>query len=175
MSIVHNFDENWAAEPNTGCHLWLRCVDGKGYGIFKFKNKIHKAHRFAYERKYGPIPKGKLACHFCDTPSCCRPEHVWIGTDQDNADDKMRKRRHPVFSKTHCPQGHPYSGDNLRIAPNGFRRCRICEREICNKWHKENRIYLNAKKLERYYANKRKHKLSSTSASGVASQEHQKV
>lgn len=30
--------------------------------------------------------------------------------------------------KTHCPQGHPYAGDNLRIMANGNRRCRECDR-----------------------------------------------
>jgi len=28
--------------------------------------------------------------------------------------------------KTHCKHGHPLSGDNLRIAPNGVRVCRAC-------------------------------------------------
>lgn len=33
-------------------------------------------------------------------------------------------------AKTHCPQGHPYSGDNLYVVPeNGARRCRTCIRE----------------------------------------------
>ena len=31
--------------------------------------------------------------------------------------------------KTHCPQGHPYSGDNLSTRPNGDRRCRACHRD----------------------------------------------
>ena len=30
--------------------------------------------------------------------------------------------------KTHCPAGHPYSGDNLRLTRNGYRRCRECGR-----------------------------------------------
>ena len=28
--------------------------------------------------------------------------------------------------KTHCKHGHPLSGDNLRISPNGMRACRAC-------------------------------------------------
>ena len=32
--------------------------------------------------------------------------------------------------KTHCPQGHPYAGDNLYIHPTrGLRYCRTCGRE----------------------------------------------
>lgn len=29
-------------------------------------------------------------------------------------------------AKTHCPQGHPYEGDNLRLAKDGKRLCHTC-------------------------------------------------
>ena len=29
--------------------------------------------------------------------------------------------------KTHCPKGHPYTGDNLYVDPKGNRRCRACK------------------------------------------------
>ena len=32
------------------------------------------------------------------------------------------------LAKTHCPYGHPYSGENLYTAPNGYRQCRTCRR-----------------------------------------------
>ena len=28
--------------------------------------------------------------------------------------------------KTHCPYGHPYSGENLRVDKRGYRECRTC-------------------------------------------------
>jgi hypothetical protein len=31
--------------------------------------------------------------------------------------------------RTHCPQNHPYSGDNLYLKSNGRRECRTCHRE----------------------------------------------
>jgi hypothetical protein len=30
--------------------------------------------------------------------------------------------------KTHCPQGHPYEGNNLHVTPKGYRKCRTCDR-----------------------------------------------
>lgn len=32
-------------------------------------------------------------CHTCDNPSCCNPGHLFLGTGQDNALDRMKKNR----------------------------------------------------------------------------------
>jgi hypothetical protein len=42
-------------------------------------------------------------------------------------------------SRTHCPQGHPYAGDNLYVAPNGERYCRACGREKNRRWKAKQR------------------------------------
>jgi hypothetical protein len=42
------------------------------------------------------IPDGMLVCHTCDNPPCCNPKHLFLGTFQDNIDDRERKgRNHP--------------------------------------------------------------------------------
>lgn len=52
------------------------------------------------------------------------------GTYSENAYDMGRHGTNPRLNNTHCPQGHPYSGDNLVLGtrPNGdkYRRCRTC-------------------------------------------------
>lgn len=50
-------------------------------------------HRFSYELAYGPIPVGFHVCHRCDNPACVRPEHLFLGTDKDNAQDREAKNR----------------------------------------------------------------------------------
>jgi len=40
----------------------------------------------------------------------------------------------PNGARTHCPQGHPYSGDNL-VVERGRRVCRTCKTEKFQRWY----------------------------------------
>lgn len=84
-------------EPNSGCWLWLGRLNEWGYGVFRLDNKTVLAHRASWIVNYGEIPDGKKVCHSCDMPPCINPDHLWIGTDDDNAQDCIRKGRavHP--------------------------------------------------------------------------------
>jgi hypothetical protein len=44
----------------------------------------------------GPIPAGLDVLHHCDNPPCFNPEHLFLGTDQDNVDDREKKGRMPL-------------------------------------------------------------------------------
>jgi hypothetical protein len=76
--------------PGRGrCWTWLAGKYGSGYGQFRGG----RAHRFAYKDKIGPIPSGLLVLHHCDNPGCVNPSHLFLGTQQDNMDDKYAKGR----------------------------------------------------------------------------------
>ena len=62
-----------------------------GYCNIKCNNKTYKAHRVSWMIHVGPIPKGMLVCHKCDLRHCCRPDHLFLGTNADNAKDRDRK------------------------------------------------------------------------------------
>jgi hypothetical protein len=94
-------------EPNSGCFLWRGPVDGRGYGRTYMGGKTVKAHRAAWELVNGPIPVGMLVRHRCDNPSCVNPDHLLIGTDRDNSDDKVRRRRHSFGERNHTAKLTP--------------------------------------------------------------------
>mgnify|MGYP001023313072 CR=1 FL=1 len=75
--------------PFHPCWEWT-AAKKDGYGRFNDKGY---AHRISYEMHFGPIPKGFLVCHKCDNPSCVNPEHLFLGTYQDNYDDMRKKKR----------------------------------------------------------------------------------
>lgn len=96
----------WAKVKKTsGCWLWTAALRNKGYGAFCYKQNGRtiqgRAHRFSYEIHKGPIPPGLFVLHKCDTPSCVNPQHLFLGTIQDNVNDMLNKRRH-VPGGTHC-------------------------------------------------------------------------
>jgi hypothetical protein len=80
-------------DPNTGCWLWQGAHNRRGYGRLYYSGKDYRAHRLAYVAFVGPIPNNMLVCHRCDVPQCVNPEHLFLGTAQDNESDKVSKGR----------------------------------------------------------------------------------
>ena len=88
-------------EPNSGCWLWTATIDQSGYGIFGIggSGNTRRAHRVSYELFVNKISKNMRVCHKCDTPSCVNPDHLFCGTDADNALDRKRKKRSAIGEK----------------------------------------------------------------------------
>lgn len=80
--------------PGGECHEWT-AYRREGYGRFGIGGTLASAHRIAFFLEFGRLPPpGKpLACHTCDNPPCCRGEHLFAGTYQDNMDDRNSKGR----------------------------------------------------------------------------------
>lgn len=94
--IAERFWEKVSPEPNTGCWLWTATGRQDGYGFLspeRPQRGMLLAHRVSYELHSGPIPEGMKVLHTCDMPPCVNPDHLFLGTDLDNAKDKMRKGR----------------------------------------------------------------------------------
>lgn len=111
-------------DPNTGCWIWRGFRKPDGYARVGRNGKLVYVHVASYEEFVGPVPEGLELDHLCRNPSCLNPDHLEPVTHAENirrgqAGENMRQ-------KTHCPKGHPYSGDNLYIGGDGKRRCRAC-------------------------------------------------
>lgn len=79
--------------PISGCWIYTGFLDPEGYGKFMEAGKQLRAHRYSYTLHKGNIPEGLFVCHTCDVPCCVNPDHLWLGTHDDNMKDKVKKGR----------------------------------------------------------------------------------
>jgi hypothetical protein len=91
--MLDRFMDKVSPEPNSGCWLWTSSVDSTGYGTFWKDRTAQKAHRLSYQIHRGEIPAGMQVCHKCDNPLCVNPDHLFVGTLQDNMKDRNAKGR----------------------------------------------------------------------------------
>lgn len=81
------------ADPDK-CWEWQSSKCSTGYGKFSTVERTNDyAHRLAWVFTYGAIPKGLHVCHHCDNPPCVNPNHLFLGTHQDNMRDRELKGR----------------------------------------------------------------------------------
>lgn len=99
VSDLDRFLAKILPEPMSGCELWDGAWRYSGTnnsqlrGIFSVGGHRLKAHRVAWEMQCGPIPTGLHVLHKCDVPLCCRIDHLFLGTHQDNIADAFSKNR----------------------------------------------------------------------------------
>lgn len=88
-------DRFWSkVDPSGDCWEWTAHRKPGGYGQFTVtKGQFHTAHAVSYALTHGPIPPGMVICHRCDNPPCVNPDHLFMGTQVDNALDMFAKGR----------------------------------------------------------------------------------
>jgi hypothetical protein len=113
-----------------GCWLWPGfCRDG--YGVVTRGAKSYAVHRLVWEEIAGPIPAGLVLARTADCPHrhCANPAHHQLIPETEKYVWGRRERIGVVNrSKTHCPRGHAYAGENL-FRYGGRRLCRTCQRQ----------------------------------------------
>ncbi len=102
------------------CWEWNGSRDGCGYGMKKISGKTHRTHRLAWAWANGcwdesgvEIPEGMCVLHKCHNPPCCNPDHLYLGTHQDNMDD-MHKAGRGVFHKGESNGKSKLTADEVR-------------------------------------------------------------
>ena len=93
MDILERLAQKIEVDPDTNCWLWTGVIHHNGYGFISYECKQVSVHRLMYSLVYGDIPDGLCVLHRCDVRNCINPEHLFLGTYQDNWDDCCRKGR----------------------------------------------------------------------------------
>ena len=123
--------------PCGGCWLWIAATDPDGYGFHHSELSTKRAHRYSFWLHNGYLTEGLMVRHLCHNPCCVNPDHLEEGTAKDNRRDAIQAGRaslgdeHYNSKKTHCPQGHEYTEDNVyliqtRANARKSRTCKIC-------------------------------------------------
>lgn len=107
----------WARVRKTDtCWVWTGPTRGKGYGAVRFDGRMQSAHRVSWEMKHGPIGGGLHVLHRCDNPPCINPDHLFLGTNRDNAADCRAKGRTPRGWKNGAARLTPAQVEDVRQA-----------------------------------------------------------
>lgn len=92
MTIKDRFENK--VNKTDSCWIWQGAIiKSRGYGSFRIGKDIKRAHVASFLIYNGEIQKGMCVCHSCDNPSCVNPEHLWLGTHDDNMKDMVKKGR----------------------------------------------------------------------------------
>lgn len=121
--INQRFERLTTPEPNSGCLIWLGSVARAGYGSVSHEGRVRPAHRVAWELAHGrPVPAGLSVCHKCDVRCCVNPDHLFVGTAQENTLDCLRKGRHHNQTHPEAPHNRKLSDADVHYLRSVYRR-----------------------------------------------------
>lgn len=85
------------------CWLWEGCLKADGYGwLMRGKSINWTAHRYSWFIHNGEIPNNLHVLHKCDVRNCVNPNHLFLGTHQDNMLDMVQKKHTVRLSGEDC-------------------------------------------------------------------------
>lgn len=139
-------EERTSVNSNTGCWEY-QGVNGAGYGQVTIDGQFYYAHRLSAQLflRYDPASELHVLHQLnCYSRACWNPNHLYLGTNEDNIRDTwMLGRGKGKYSDvTHCVNGHEFTEENTywsqRSTGQMRRQCRTC-RAIRDKEAKQRR------------------------------------
>lgn len=86
----------WAQVDRRGeeeCWPWLGAKTRHGYGRPMICGSRQMAHRLSLQFSTGQNPADLFALHSCDNPNCVNPRHLRWGTQVENIQDRVARKR----------------------------------------------------------------------------------
>ena len=94
LESIKKSEELYNVILETECWIWKKYKDRDGYGVSNDENNYPtQAHRLSYRLFIGEIPNGGIVAHYCDTPDCVNPNHLFLTTHSGNNKDRNFKNR----------------------------------------------------------------------------------
>lgn len=83
------------------CWLWTGYVDKDGYGWLRVGHQLLRSHRFSYAMVHDDLKDDVMVLHTCHNQACVNPQHLYLGTHEQNMSDRMIAG-HYAFGEKHC-------------------------------------------------------------------------
>jgi hypothetical protein len=113
-----------------GCWIWTGAAHERGYGRIRWRGRIRSTHRVAFEVFYKEVPPDdKLVLHTCDEARCINPDHLYLGTQRDNMQDRIARNRVPRSA----PQTRAQAEDWIKLHSTQAARANA-RVEILREW-----------------------------------------
>lgn len=147
--IARLLDIGWD-EDVRGCWIWRGARNEFGYGTISLRRRAkgaesQRVHRLMWEMHNGPIPDGLVVRHRCDNPPCVNPDHLEVGTHEQNMQDMAERGRSIAYSTGRydgvCVQGrHDVTQPGAlkkvtKKSGKSYMTCVGCDRDRKRKYH----------------------------------------
>lgn len=101
LSVKDRFWKNVRMGDEDECWEWTSTMS-HGYGKMRVQGQQARAHRISYKLANDRNIVGQLVLHHCDNPICVNPNHLYLGSQQDNLADAIdRDRINPPTGEDH--------------------------------------------------------------------------
>jgi hypothetical protein len=110
------------SDLNNDHWIFQGSLSTNGYGQIYYLGKVRRVHRVS-AHLFLDFYEEYQVNHKCEFKTCWNPEHIYVGTAQENTQDIVRP------FKIHCKYGHTLTDDNIYLSKTGAKNCKICAKE----------------------------------------------